>query len=333
MNRVHAFLSTFTFVLLFALSAGAEDGPIAIGWIGPLTGPAAVLGVDSVEAARLAVDEANEAGGINGRAVKLIAEDDQYDTAKSITAYSKLVNDGVIGVLTSTYGSTFALTERTKRDGVILINTLDCNEDIAALSENVFCVATQSESIARALMEEIRARKEAPAVILYDETNPFNVLVHRTFEQEGKDVIGLSLPVIPDSADFRAMLLRAKGAKPKSLVLFGYDQFAKAVVEAKNLKMDVQLYALGTILSPSYQKVAGAALNNTLFAFWEAPRGAVLKEFLAKYKAMTGREPTLELASIPTYDSAKLLLRAAALSGETITADSLRENLWNVKDY
>ncbi|EKD24468.1 MAG: hypothetical protein ACD_81C00008G0001, partial [uncultured bacterium] len=61
-----------------------------------MTGGVAILGEEAAKSIQIAVDEANANGGINGRQIKFIVEDDQYDTAKSISAYEKLVNsDGV----------------------------------------------------------------------------------------------------------------------------------------------------------------------------------------------------------------------------------------------
>ncbi len=83
----------------------ATSDKIKLGYIGPLTGDAAILGIEASQAIQLAVDEINSTGGIDGKQIQLIVEDDQYDAAKSLTAYNKLVNqDGVETIIMSTYG-------------------------------------------------------------------------------------------------------------------------------------------------------------------------------------------------------------------------------------
>ena len=144
------------FIILILLSrflspsfALANNDTITFGWIGPLTGNSAVVGVDSLNAIRMAVDQLNDHGGLLGKQVTLVIEDDQYDTQKAITAYSKMVaTDKTLVIFTSTYGAVFALNDRPVKDNVIIFDVLDCNDDIASLPENTFCLATKTESVA-----------------------------------------------------------------------------------------------------------------------------------------------------------------------------------------
>ena len=174
------FLTALSVVLTFSFVYAENKEPIRIGWCGPLSGNSAVLGIDSVQAARIAIEEANASGGINGRKIELVVEDDQYDTVKALSAYNKLVNqDGVAAVLMSTYGAVFSTAERALADGVLVINPLDCNNDIAALAQNTFCIATESESIGRIIAEDIGWRGLKSVGIIFDQSNPFMVLVNK----------------------------------------------------------------------------------------------------------------------------------------------------------
>jgi branched-chain amino acid transport system substrate-binding protein len=146
-----------------------EKKVIKIGWIGPLTGQSAVLGIDSVTAAEIAVKEINEAGGVNGKQLVLLVEDDEYNTQKTITAYNKFVHmDGVNIILMNTYGSVFALKEQAKRDNVIIIDPLDCNSELANLNDNIFCLATDSEDIARVLAKEADINSENVGIVYFN---------------------------------------------------------------------------------------------------------------------------------------------------------------------
>ena len=74
----------------FLASCSKESTSIKIGSIGPLSGAVAVYGTEAKDAAVLAVEEINAAGGINGLQVELIAEDDEGDPAKTVSAFKKL---------------------------------------------------------------------------------------------------------------------------------------------------------------------------------------------------------------------------------------------------
>ena len=83
----------------------AEGGVLKIGGIGPATGGAAVYGLAVKNAATMAVDEINAAGGINGMQVEFQFEDDEHDAEKSVNAYNTLKDWGMqmlMGTVTST---------------------------------------------------------------------------------------------------------------------------------------------------------------------------------------------------------------------------------------
>lgn len=68
-----------------------------------------------------------------------------------------------IDVLAS--GGVFATANRAVNDKVVIINPLDCNNKIAALPENTFCIAKESESVARAIVDDILKANLTPALI------------------------------------------------------------------------------------------------------------------------------------------------------------------------
>src|SRR3984885_15150878 len=72
---------------------GVTDSEIVIGTITDLSGVTAVQGVNNSNAIRLAFDEVNEKGGINGRKIKYIVEDNQYTVPRSVQAMNKLLNN------------------------------------------------------------------------------------------------------------------------------------------------------------------------------------------------------------------------------------------------
>ena len=316
---------------------GWAEGPIRVGWSGPLSGNAAVLGIDSVEAARLALDEFNTAGGAAGRTVELIVEDDQYDTAKAVSAYSKLVNQGVVAILASTYGGVFATAERAVTDGVVVIDPLDCNEAIAALPQNTFCIATQSESIGEALAADIAASRSGPVAVIYDEKNPFMDIVQGVLRKKfGSDPASLFLPADPPGTDMRSLLLKVKASGADALVLLGHDPMGQAMRDARALGIRAQFFTVGTITSPGFQKLAGPAAHGARVAYWEAPRGERLTQFLAAFEKHTGRPPILELATVPTYDAMRILLNALKAAADTkagpVDRQSMRQALF-VQNY
>jgi len=280
------------------------------------------------------MDETNAQGGIAGRKVQLLVEDDQYDTTKSISAYHKLVSEGAVAIISSTYGSVFATADLAVKDNVIVIDPLDCNNEIAKLAENTFCIATESESIGRSISQDISQKGFEQVGVIYDEKNPFMVLVQSVIQKEHPNSVIVGLD--QGNADFKATLTRLKAKDIRALVLLGHDPMGEAMREARNLGIKAQFYTVGTITSPGYQKLAGDSANGTLVAYWEAVHSSAYQSFLDKFQKKVGRPPILELATIPTYDSTKILmdaLRVAVAGGKPIDIAAAKRYFYTLKDY
>lgn len=81
--------------MLLSTTAFAEGDTFKIGAIGPMTGAAAAYGTAVMNAAQIAVDEINEAGGVNGYQLELNPQDDEHDPEKSVNAYNTLKDWGM----------------------------------------------------------------------------------------------------------------------------------------------------------------------------------------------------------------------------------------------
>ena len=91
-----ASLSAFAFGAAAETQRGVTDNEILIGTITDLSGVTAVQGVNNANAVRLAFDDVNAQGGINGRKIRYIVEDSQYQVPRAVQAINKLINsDGV----------------------------------------------------------------------------------------------------------------------------------------------------------------------------------------------------------------------------------------------
>ncbi|MFH1650449.1 MAG: ABC transporter substrate-binding protein [Candidatus Woesearchaeota archaeon] len=297
---------------ILLLSACQTSNDIKIGWIGPVSGQSAVLGMDSITAAEIAVQDVNANGGINGKTLTLIAEDDQYDTKKTISAYEKLVNiDGVKVIMISTYSGVFALAERAKEDGVIIIDPLDCNELIASLNENVFCLATASETIADVIAESANTNQDNKIGILYWNNDQFMPYVASVLKERYSGEIVIKESYTASTKDFKTLLGKMISQNVDGIVLLGYDETGIAMKQARELGFTGTFYTTGTITSPSLQEVAEGNAEGTIFAFWDAPKDVEpSKSFTEAFIASKGRPAILDLASYPTYDTVMAIAQA-----------------------
>ncbi len=302
-------------LLLAALIVGCQQSneTIKIGWIGPLTGPSAVLGIDSVVAAELAVQEINEKGGILGKQVELVVEDDQYITSKTATAYQKLVNtDKVSAVFMITYGGVLALGKQSQIDGIILIDPLDCDHPMAALGENVFCIAPLTEEKARVVAQFALDSGADKAGVLYFDGDPFMPLVAEFFEKDFK--VGEKTVIAESYAlgvrDFKTSLLKMIEAEVDTIGLFGYDELGLASKQARELGFNGTFLATATATSPGWQNAAEGAAEGTFLGFREAPNSPKQADFMERFTTLQGRRPIIEVVTDTTYDGMYILAQA-----------------------
>ncbi|MDB5259137.1 MAG: Extracellular ligand-binding receptor [Candidatus Taylorbacteria bacterium] len=312
--------------------------PIVIGYIGPLTGPSAVLGMDAIKAVQIAVDEANMKGSVSSRPIKLVSEDDQYLTKNTVSAYHKLVDsDHVKIILVATYGGVFAIKDLAKKDGVIVVDPLDCNAQLADASNNIFCVATETESIGKSLAQRLIVEKKLSAGVMYSTKDIFMSLVtdsfRKTYEAAGGKTTVESFNY--DDKDFKTQLSKIKAANPNALVLLGHDETGVIMKEARDIGIKAPFLATGTITSPGAQKAAQGYAEGTLFAYWDAsPDNVLAKSFNNKFIASVGRSPILPLTTHPAYDVVNILTQKIlpSISGN-VDARKIKEGLLGIRSY
>ncbi len=324
-------------LLFFMLPEASADSTIKIGFLGPLTGKAAFLALDSVEVLKRQISWVNAQGGIGGKRLELIAVDDQYQTAKTVSGYNQLVNrNGVKVIFAITYGGVVALANRAKEDGVVIIDTLDCDDELAALPENIFCVAERTDDLGiQGAQHDIRSR-HLPAAIIYAEGDPFTPKVAKAaydiLMSDSGGVVAYE-GITGSSPDFRAILLKLKAKDAKSIFFFGYDDFGAAMRQGRELGITAQYYGLTSVASPGFLASAGDAVNGSIVTGWLAPKTAAVAKFTEEHKNKTGRAPILEIAVLQTHDMMQhitSILDKAVVNGE-LSAELLKSELYKMR--
>ena len=119
-------------------SESADSDVYKIGFIGPLTGDNANYGIRCSNAARLAIDKINAAGGVGGKTLELIAEDSERTVDKAIAGYEKLVySDNVVAIIGPVFTSpALAVAQRAMEDEIVMISPSATHKDVTAQARN-----------------------------------------------------------------------------------------------------------------------------------------------------------------------------------------------------
>jgi branched-chain amino acid transport system substrate-binding protein len=324
--------------MVFAGGKKEDENTIKIGGIAPLSGAVAVYGVECTNGVNLAVEEINAAGGINGKKIVYIAEDDEGDPAKSVNAYKKLTTqDGIrmiIGSLTS--GCTIALTASAQAQGVIQIAPAATAEAVTDAGNYIFrtCFIDPFQGSIGGKFAAVNLGKKN-AAILYDIGNDYSVGLQENFVKEftknGGSIVAMESYSTGDK-DFNAQLTKIKAANPD--VVYLPDYYGTVALIAKQLRnQGINTPIIGADGWDGLTDNAGDEVLNGFYSNHYAADSSdpAVKAFVKNFKAKYNKEPNAFAAL--GYDS-MYLLKDAILKAGTTDVKAVREALEKIDaDY
>ncbi len=224
-------------------AAGTETaaaGPtFKIGVIGPMTGNAAIYGMNVANAAQIAVDEINAAGGVNGYMLELNVQDDEQDAEKSVNAYNATKDWGaqmILGCVTST--PCIAVTEKTKADNMFQLTPSGSAVDCAQYPNNFrvcFSDPDQGAASAKYIGENNLATKVA---VIYDSSTVYSTGIYESFVQgaasQNFEIVAAEAFTADNATDFSVQLQKAKDAGAELVFLPIYYQEASLILTQAN---------------------------------------------------------------------------------------------------
>jgi len=217
----------------------AAGSTFKIGVIGPLTGGAAIYGMNVANAAQIAVDEINAAGGVNGYMLELNAQDDEHDAEKSVNAYNAAKDWGaqmILGSVTST--PCIAVTEKTKADNMFQLTPSGSAVDCAQYPNNFrvcFSDPDQGAASAKYIGENNLATKVA---VIYDSSTVYSTGIYESFVQgaasQNFEIVAAEAFTADNATDFSVQLQKAKDAGAELVFLPIYYQEASLILTQAN---------------------------------------------------------------------------------------------------
>ena len=191
---------------------GGGDGEFVIGMSGPLTGAAAVYGVAVQNAAQMAVDEINAAGGLNGYKFKLVATDDQHDPTKVATNYATLLEKGVhvsLGTVTTKPGLEFK--NLSKQDNLFFLTPSASGDDIPEF-ENGYQMCFADGDQGKVAAEYINTLGLKKIGVFFKSDDPYSDGIYKNFTANlSKDITVVETQFTDANAtDFSAQISQLK---------------------------------------------------------------------------------------------------------------------------
>ena len=328
MKKIVSLALAFAMVLAMGSVCFAE-GAIRIGFIGPLTGAAAVYGVSCLQGVQIAVDEINAKGGLQ---IELNPQDDEHDPEKSVNAYNVLWDWGaqmIVGSVTTSPCK--AVAAEAYNDRMFMLTPSASSPDVTAGKDNMYQVCFNDPAQGSASAEYISEHQLATKVaVIYNNADAYSTGIYQNFVGEAAKVgieIVSATTFTDDTTDFSVQLTDAKenGAELVFLPIY-YNPASMILKQAKAMEYEPKFFGVdgmdGILTMEGFDTslAEGVMLLTPFAADAEDER---TQAFVATYEAKYGDTPTQ--FSADGYDAVYALYEAcekAGIDGDTSTEDA-----------
>lgn len=324
--------------LLLLAACKKNDQSLTIGEYASLTGTTATFGQSMNEGIQLALDEVNQSGGLLGKKVEVIVEDDQSKPEEAKTAVLKLLKQNQVSALLGEVASSrsLAAAPEAQKSKVPMISPASTNPKVTQVGDYIFraCFVDtfQGSSMARFAYNDLGLRKVA---ILYDIKNDYSVglveFFEKTFKELGGEIVAKQSYSEGD-IEFRAQLTDLKAANPQAIYVPGYyTEVGLIARQARDLGITVPLMGGDGWDSPKTIEIGGAAVEGSYFSnhYSADDPSPVVQDFIKKYQAKYQKVP--DAMAVLGYDAAKILFDAIKRAGSA-DGTKIRDAIAATKD-
>jgi len=308
---------------------GGGGDKVRIGVFMSTTGTTANFGISSVNGIKMAADEINAAGGINGKQVELLVQDDRSDASEAATIVTKFVTqdqvNAVIGEVASS--RSIAAAPIAQNAKIPMLTPSSTNPEVTKKGDFIFrsCFIDpyQGAAIAQFAAKTLGAKS---AAIMVDRKNDYSTglekVISEVFTKFGGKIVATQSYQEGDQ-DFNAQLTSLKGSNPEVIFVPGYyNDVGLIAKQARDKGITVPLIGGDGWDSEQLYKIGGTALNGSYFTNHYSPFDTApnVVKFVNDYKKRYNSTPDALAAT--AYDAANIMFdaikRSKSLSGTDI---------------
>ncbi|HKG98527.1 MAG TPA: ABC transporter substrate-binding protein, partial [Pyrinomonadaceae bacterium] len=342
MSKVKVFLPVAIVLMALAFSCtrqpeenGLPDrSTIKIGYFGDLTGPTFNFGQSAINGVLLVADEVNQAGGINGRRIDVVIEDDKGSPEEAARLTAKLIDkDKVIAIIAGgTSGNSLAAAPKAQSSHIPFISPSSTDPAVTKTGNYIFraCFVDsfQGEVMARFAANTLKAQK---AAIVFDFNSPYGrgltEYFKLSFGKFGGRIVSEQSYTQGDP-DFKGQLSLIRAAEPDVIYIPGYyGDVAIIAKQARMIGLTQPLLGGDGWDAPELWQLGGDALNGAYISthYSVDDPSPMIQLFVGSYKQRYGNLLPDAHAAL-AYDGSRLLIAAITRAGAT-DPEKLREAL------
>lgn len=303
---------------------GGDDaaGPIKLGMLAPFSGSESAFGDYMKNGAQLAVDEINADGGIDGRELELLTEDDACDATTAVAAANKLVTAGIVASVGGyCSGATLPTLPIFDEAGIpMVIPAANSNELVSQGLPGVFLINGTGTQQAEAAVTYAQ-KSGAATVAVIDDATSYSADLAKSFVEQGEAAgltIAFKATVTPGESDYSSVATQLASEQPDLVYWTGYYQEGALIVrQATDAGYEGTFLVGDGSVDAKFAEIAGVGYTeNVLGTFTQTPdmiEGA--ENWIADYEELAGGQPGPY--STQSYDAVRVIAEAITEAGTT----------------
>jgi branched-chain amino acid transport system substrate-binding protein len=339
-SKAIVFITLFFLLSIMISSCNKNQDTIKIGQFASLTGSEATFGISSDNGIKLAVEEINSSGGVLGKQIQLITEDNQGKPNETMTVVQKLINrDKVVGIIGEVASSrSKAAAPLCQQNKIPMISQASTNPEVTAIGDYIFRVCFidpfQATVMSKFALGSMKVKKVA---LLIDQRNAYSTGLaenfKKTFVEMGGEIVEEQKYSSGDK-DFKAQLTAIKYKNPEAIFIPGYyTDVGLIAIQAREIGLTVPLFGGdGWESDKLTEGKAKDALEGCFFSTHistEDPN-PLIQNFIKKYRDKYKIEP--DAYSFLGYDALMLMVDAIKRAGST-DGEKIKNELAKTKDF
>ena len=339
--------SLFLIVPVFANAArGVSDKEILLGFIGDMTGPTVGAQIPYQTAIKHYFRHVNENGGVHGRQIKMLAEDDQYQASKTVAAFKKVIKrDKALALVITGITGLKALYKQIEKEKVPCIGTVSTSDDmITPFKRYIFPIMSTYEAQVKVIYNWIEKdlKGEKPRIAVVTQHNEPGKSVESAARALAK-AKGIDLTVVYLSygaLDATSQVLLLKKANPNYIIVQGNITVPVALLRDMK-KLDLKCKTIGVFGCTNewvYIKAGDAAKDymgvHSVNSWYdeEAPGIRMMREITLKYKPGTEKD-VRNRYFVQGFVTAMVIVEGLRNAGRDLNAEKLVNGLESIKDF
>jgi branched-chain amino acid transport system substrate-binding protein len=326
---------------LMSLTVSAAE--LKIGFFGPLSGPVAVYGTESLAGTQFGLEEIARDKLLGGDTIKLIIADDMANPGAAAQAVQRMIDvDKVVAVIGGpTSAGTAAAIEVTRAAEIPQLSPLAVDPALTKQKNPWFARIAQSGDVfASNAAQWMFTKQKAKSVYLLVRNDNWGQPLAEAFALKAKELgveISGRVAYEPTAKEFKPMLARMAEAKPDFVAILGYyTESGLMVKQMSELGIKLPIFAMTSVGVPQYREIAGPAADGSygvLYYFAGSIDTDRAKNFVKNWRAKFGREPSQYEGM--GYDTAYVMAAAIKHAQGTgkVTPKTIRDGIYSIKDY